>query len=228
MWDLPGPEIEPVSPALAGGFLTTAPPGKSWGFCLRAKNHCPHGTDFLVLWCDFIHCLWGLGVKVLTQHCGWFKMAQVASSLPYSLLFFPSSSIQPWSYYPALQWSDPRPFSGKTQVLGATILGPPGMWWLSLRASLGLYEGSEVTEAPLPTHLPDFFSPLPGTLTVCWRANNKDTILKAGSEKRHRRLTIDFSSETVEAKRQYCNTFKALKENNYQVEVCGSTEILPK
>ena len=29
MWDLPGPGIEPVSPALAGGFLTTAPPGKS-------------------------------------------------------------------------------------------------------------------------------------------------------------------------------------------------------
>ena len=28
MWDLPGPEIEPVSPALAGGFLTIAPPGK--------------------------------------------------------------------------------------------------------------------------------------------------------------------------------------------------------
>ena len=29
MWYLPGPGIEPVSPALAGGFLTTAPPGKS-------------------------------------------------------------------------------------------------------------------------------------------------------------------------------------------------------
>ena len=28
MWDLPGPGIEPVSPAMAGGFLTTAPPGK--------------------------------------------------------------------------------------------------------------------------------------------------------------------------------------------------------
>ncbi|KAJ8789164.1 hypothetical protein J1605_004958 [Eschrichtius robustus] len=27
--DLPGPGLEPVSPALAGGFLTTAPPGKS-------------------------------------------------------------------------------------------------------------------------------------------------------------------------------------------------------
>ena len=29
MWDLPRPGLEPVSPALAGRFLTTAPPGKS-------------------------------------------------------------------------------------------------------------------------------------------------------------------------------------------------------
>ena len=28
MWDLPRPGLKPVSPALAGGFLTTAPPGK--------------------------------------------------------------------------------------------------------------------------------------------------------------------------------------------------------
>ena len=28
MWDLPGLGLEPVSPALPGGFLTTAPPGK--------------------------------------------------------------------------------------------------------------------------------------------------------------------------------------------------------
>ena len=28
MWDLPGPGFEPVSPALAGGFFTTEPPGK--------------------------------------------------------------------------------------------------------------------------------------------------------------------------------------------------------
>ena len=35
MWDLPGPGLEPGSPALAGGFLTTAPPGKS-------------STDFLI------------------------------------------------------------------------------------------------------------------------------------------------------------------------------------
>ena len=32
MWDLPGAGLEPVSPALARGFLTTAPPGKSLYF----------------------------------------------------------------------------------------------------------------------------------------------------------------------------------------------------
>ena len=33
MWDLPEPGIEPVSPALAGGLLTTAPPGKFPKIC---------------------------------------------------------------------------------------------------------------------------------------------------------------------------------------------------
>ena len=28
MWDIPRPGPEPLSPALAGGFLTTVPPGK--------------------------------------------------------------------------------------------------------------------------------------------------------------------------------------------------------
>ena len=30
MWNLPRPGLEPVSPALAGRFSTTAPPGKPW------------------------------------------------------------------------------------------------------------------------------------------------------------------------------------------------------
>ena len=36
LWDLPRPGLEPVSPALAGRFLTTPPPGKSsvFSFCL--------------------------------------------------------------------------------------------------------------------------------------------------------------------------------------------------
>ena len=44
-WDLPGPGIEPVSLAPAGGFLTTAPPGKSFfNFCqqrLTGFTFCP-------------------------------------------------------------------------------------------------------------------------------------------------------------------------------------------
>ena len=31
MWDLPGPGLEPASPALAGRLSTTAPPGKPLG-----------------------------------------------------------------------------------------------------------------------------------------------------------------------------------------------------
>ena len=40
MWDLPGPGLEPMFPALAGGFLTTAPPGKSQGLnTFKAHNY---------------------------------------------------------------------------------------------------------------------------------------------------------------------------------------------
>jgi len=34
MWKAPGPGIKPVSPTLAGGFLSTVPPGKAWDFLL--------------------------------------------------------------------------------------------------------------------------------------------------------------------------------------------------
>ena len=36
MWDLPRPGLEPASPALAGGFSTTAPPGKPCKCFLKA------------------------------------------------------------------------------------------------------------------------------------------------------------------------------------------------
>ena len=38
MWDLPRPGLEPVSPALAGGFSTTAPPGKPWLYSLKSTQ----------------------------------------------------------------------------------------------------------------------------------------------------------------------------------------------
>ena len=45
MWDLPGPGIEPVSPALAGGFLTTVPPGKPSCLFLKRKMFLPRHTE---------------------------------------------------------------------------------------------------------------------------------------------------------------------------------------
>ena len=41
MWDLPRPGLEPVSPALAGRFSTTVPPGKPWTF-LEVPSLLPH------------------------------------------------------------------------------------------------------------------------------------------------------------------------------------------
>ena len=38
MWDLPRPGLEPVSPALAGGLSTTAPPGKPPGTVFSNTN----------------------------------------------------------------------------------------------------------------------------------------------------------------------------------------------
>ena len=45
MCDLPGLGLEPMSPALAGGFLTTAPPGKPKGTFL---NNMEVGTNGLL------------------------------------------------------------------------------------------------------------------------------------------------------------------------------------
>ena len=41
MWDPPRPWLKPVSPALAGGFPTTAPPGKSQETLLTSREHLP-------------------------------------------------------------------------------------------------------------------------------------------------------------------------------------------
>ena len=51
MWDLPGSGLEPMSPALAGGFLTTAPPGKPYVLFL---------LSFLPI---LFHCLWPTQVE---------------------------------------------------------------------------------------------------------------------------------------------------------------------
>ena len=60
MWNLPEPGIEPESPALAGRFLTTEPPGKSLD--LRSLR----SVLVKILWvCDFLED-WG----VAPEHVG--------------------------------------------------------------------------------------------------------------------------------------------------------------
>ena len=51
MWDLPRPGLEPVSPALAGRFSTTAPPGK------------PVGNDFGGAYTEIL--IWGQQLQSL-------------------------------------------------------------------------------------------------------------------------------------------------------------------
>ena len=52
MWDLPGPGLEPVPPALADGFLTTAPPGK------------PTSVSFIGFYLFNILFIWRLNVVI--------------------------------------------------------------------------------------------------------------------------------------------------------------------
>ena len=56
MWDLPGPGIKPMSPALAGRFLSSVPPGKWWPHFFLLLNNvllpgCPTVYHLIVFWC---------------------------------------------------------------------------------------------------------------------------------------------------------------------------------
>ena len=67
MWDLPGPGLEPVSPALAGRFLTTEPPGKP-PFLLY-DTHFQGFLNCRVFFGDCFNLQKGPGVKTLKGCC---------------------------------------------------------------------------------------------------------------------------------------------------------------
>ena len=50
MWDLPGPGLKPVSPALAGRFPTAAPPGKPQQIFLIDLFRSPVAGDFYFIY----------------------------------------------------------------------------------------------------------------------------------------------------------------------------------
>ena len=65
MWNLPGPGIEPMSPALAGRLLTARLPGKSWTPGLMVV-HLPIEEELTKLW--------GWDGEQRWPRCGWEMM----------------------------------------------------------------------------------------------------------------------------------------------------------
>ena len=56
MWDLPGPGLKPVFPELAGGFLTTVPPGMSLEFEFYMGEIIPSVTVVSFFFFFFLGC----------------------------------------------------------------------------------------------------------------------------------------------------------------------------
>ena len=94
MWDLPKPGLEPVSPALAGGFSTTAPPGKPLVFFIIDNEHAKFFSFFVtnVTW-NFSFLLWfyrhrvtwmfeKLCIALIPPQHGWVGVSSYPFPLP--------------------------------------------------------------------------------------------------------------------------------------------------
>ena len=99
MWDPPRPGLEPVSPALAGRFSTTAPPGKPLIFTIIILNsfsgRLPISSSFAwsggFLPCSFICCIF-LCLFICLIYCVW------------GLLFVGCRFVVPVVFGVSLQW----------------------------------------------------------------------------------------------------------------------------
>ena len=65
MWDLPGPGIEPVSTALAGGFFTTKPPETPGAFSFNILNN----MFIIYLAVPGLRCCGGSSLAVASGSC---------------------------------------------------------------------------------------------------------------------------------------------------------------
>ena len=54
MWALPGPGIDPMSPALAGRFLSTAPAGRSSNYIFMSVGTCGYFIFWVIIQCYLI------------------------------------------------------------------------------------------------------------------------------------------------------------------------------
>ena len=85
MWDLPGPGLEPMSPALAGGFLTTAPPGKSEKTVLALKEERQQTSRLIHSRMLLTHLQRGKFGKVLTETA--WRLGEQLPSLPMKIIY---------------------------------------------------------------------------------------------------------------------------------------------
>ena len=68
MWDLPRPGFEPVSPALAGRFSTTVPPGKPCNILLKIGEVCPLLLFVLFYFLPMHNWCWTRAPCIPNQH----------------------------------------------------------------------------------------------------------------------------------------------------------------
>ena len=105
MWDLPRPGLEPVSPALAGRFSTTAPPGKSLFLFLNDRQ----GKNWNVVWLwsnrtrwHFLsqpaeYCFIPIACLLADLHCPNFLtwLGDDGTLIPHLLLTTPLTVLEP-------------------------------------------------------------------------------------------------------------------------------------
>ena len=116
MWNLPQLGIKPVSPALAGGFLSTVPPGKSFLLLLLLfSQSCPtlcDPMDWSMPSFPVLHCL----PEFVQTHVHWVcdAIQPTCPVIPFSycLQSFPASGSFPVS----------RLFASGGQSIGASVL----------------------------------------------------------------------------------------------------------
>ena len=82
IWDLPGPGIKLVLPALQAGFLTTGPPGNP-AFFYQEKRE----SGFRVIILKFTHCLWPVLSMQQPVDFSFVTQSSHSATLLYGFLF---------------------------------------------------------------------------------------------------------------------------------------------
>ena len=113
MWDLPGSGLEPMSPALAGRFLTTAPPGKPYTFFDLSK------LAVLNVFCWRILLILASVIGLIMYTRNSYVDALAPSMMAFGDGAF-ERQISPWGWYPQ---------DGISALIRIDTTGLP--WWRS-------------------------------------------------------------------------------------------------